>query len=383
MKNQILLITAECRRRKALGERVIDLSLGEPDFETPARITAAATRALEQGQTRYTPTAGLSPLRVALRKTLSREGLDYSPREVMVTCGATGALWCAFRAQLRPGDEVLLPAPFFPPYAAQIGLAGGVPVLLKTRQADGFKLTAAGLRAAVTDRSRLLVLNTPANPSGAVYTRDELEALAAVVVETGLLVISDEVYSTLVYAAARHTSLAALGETVRKQVLLVRSFSKSHAMTGWRVGFAAGPEALIREMTSVQELGMVCLSSASQWAALEATREVPGEGSDRLFSLEARRDYLHQRLERMDGVRLVRAEGALFVFPDLSERVSDVTGFCRSLLERESVALVPGAEFGVPECVRISFAASMPELVEGMDRLAQGLIAYAASRYEA
>jgi aspartate aminotransferase len=370
--NLILAITSECRRRKAMGEKVIDLSLGEPDLNTPPRIVAAASRALEQGHTRYVPTAGIAPLRVALRRSLGKEGLDYAPQELMATCGATGALWCALRVMLRQGDEVLLPVPTFPPYYAQIRMAGGIPVSLHTRQEDGFKLTAEMLRAGVTERTRLLILNSPANPTGAVYTRAELEALASVILERGLFVISDEVYSSLVYGDARHLSLAALSKELRQQVLVIRSFSKSHAMTGWRIGFAAGPEQLIEQMISVQELSVLSPASVSQWAAVEALREMPEEAAERLAGLDARRRYVLERLERMTGAP-VRADGGLFAFPDLSGPGRDVTKLCRYLLDREALALVPGAAFGAPWCARISYVGSLAELEEGMDRLSRGL----------
>jgi len=369
-QNAILAITSECRRRKAMGEKVIDLSLGEPDFDTPPRIVAAASRALEQGQTRYVPSGGIAPLRVALKRSLKLEGLDYAPQELLVTCGATGALACALQALVRPGSEVLLPVPYFPPYVAQVQQAGGVPVLVPTHREHGFKLTAEGLRAAVTERTRLLILNSPNNPTGAVYTRAELEALAAVVLERDLIVLSDEVYQSLVYGDARHVSMASLGE-LRERVVVLRSFSKSHAMTGWRIGYAAGPRRIIEEMTLVQELAVLSPASVSQWAAVEALNEPTAETASRQSALDARRRHAVERLERLTQAP-VRAEGAFFVFLELPGPERDVTAFCRYLLDREALALVPGEVFGVPDGMRLSYAGALAELEEGLTRLERG-----------
>ncbi|PYQ56065.1 MAG: hypothetical protein DMF78_00105 [Acidobacteria bacterium] len=268
--NAILRLSAECRRRQALGADVVDLGLGEPDVATPAHVCAAAAQAAAEGHTRYTPPAGMAPLRSAIVRRLSREGLSYAPREVMATAGALGGLACAFHALAGPGDEVLVPAPYYPPYLTQIALVGAHPVIVPTDEADAFKLRPEALRAALTSRSRALVLNTPSNPAGAVYGRAELAALVAVAAEAELVIVADEVYGDLLRGPEPFVSVAACSAEARRRTVVVRSLSKSYAMTGWRLGYAAGPEPLITAMTHVQDALLVMPASVSQWAGLAA-----------------------------------------------------------------------------------------------------------------
>jgi len=369
----ILALAAECRRRQALGADIVDLGLGEPDTPTPAHVGSAAAQAVAQGHTRYTPPAGVAPLRSAIVRRFAQEGLAYAPREVMVTCGAMGALSCAFHATVGAGDEVLLPAPYYPPYLTQIALVGGQAVIIPTDEADAFKLRPQRLRAALTDRSRVLVLNTPNNPAGTVYTRAELSALAAVALEAGLLIVADEVYSDLVAGPEAFVSVAALSPEVRRQTLVVRSVSKSYAMTGWRIGYAAGPEPLLKAMTRVQEALLVMPPSVSQWAALEALTGPQDCLRALAGSLAERAVYARQRLQAMPGVRCAPAGGTFFAFPALGPPGSDVTGLCASLLDSYGVAIVPGHAFGIPWCARVSCASPRTQLEAGLDRLERGL----------
>lgn len=371
--NAILALTAECRRRQALGRDVLDLGLGEPDSPTPAHVLEAAARAAAEGHTRYTPPAGIAPLRSALVRHLSREGLRYAPREVMVSCGAMGALGCAFHALLGPGDEVLLPAPYYPPYLPQIALVGGRAVIVPTLEADGFKLRPEALRAALGPRSRVLVLNTPSNPAGTVYSRDELAALAEVALAAGLVIVSDEVYRDLMAAPRDYVSPAALSAEIARHTLVVRSLSKSYAMTGWRLGYAAGPEALIQAMVQVQEALIVMPSSLSQWAGLAALTGPQTCVQNLANSLAERSDYVQARLAALPGVRTSPGGGTFFAFPALGPVGSDVSAFCAALLDRHGVALVPGRVFGVPWCARLSCAAPHERLAQALDRLAHAL----------
>lgn len=369
----ILALTAECRRRQALGKDVLDLGLGEPDAPTPAHVLEAATRAAAQGHTRYTPPAGIAQLRSAILHHLSGEGLSYAPREVMVTCGAMGGLACAFHALIGPGDEVLLPSPYYPPYLPQIGLVGGRAVIVPTDEADGFKLRPEALRAALTPRSRVLVLNTPSNPAGTVYSRAELVALAAVALEAGLMVVSDEVYRDLLAGPEPFVSMAALAPEMRRHTLVVRSLSKSYAMTGWRLGYAAGPEWLVKAMVQVQEALLVMPSSISQWAGLEALTGPQDFVRQLATSLAERASYTQARLGALPGVRCAPTAGTFFAFPALGEPGTDVTELCAFLLDRHGVSVVPGRAFGVPWCVRVSCAAPREHLEQGLDRLERGL----------
>jgi aspartate aminotransferase len=371
--NPILAIVADCRRRRAMGQRIVDLSLGEPDFATPAHIVDAAARAMTEGQTRYTPPEGIAPLRMALRRHLAAAGLVYRPREVMAACGATGALTCAFQALLAPGDEVLVPLPCYPAYATQIALAGGVPIGIPTGAAAGFRVRPEDVQAALTTRSRVLILNNPCNPTGAVYTAGELEALLEAAVAADLFVVCDEVYCDLRHERAPFISFAALTAEARSRSLVVRSASKTYAMTGWRIGFAAGPEALISAMVTVQEAWVVMPASVSQWAAVAALTG-PQDCVDAMAeSFGSRYRYVHERLAMMTGVRMTEGHAGFFAFVDVSEVTADAAELCRRLLGQQGVAVVPGEAFGVPGCIRLSYATSLPEIADGLERFERGL----------
>ncbi|MGZ5440798.1 MAG: pyridoxal phosphate-dependent aminotransferase [Thermoanaerobaculia bacterium] len=365
----ILAITAECRRRRALGEQIIDLSLGEPDFDTPPHICEAAMLAIEEGGTRYTAPAGLPQLRQMIVRSLGAEGLRFAPREVMVTCGATGAIFCALQALLRNDDEVLLPAPFYPQYLNPITLAGAHAVVIPTNANEDFKLDPQALRAAIAPRSRLLILNAPSNPAGVVYTHEELTAIAAVAREHQLTILSDEVYSAFTFGKP----FVSMASVAPERTLVVRSVSKTYAMTGWRVGFAAGPAALIAEMTAVQEACIVTPATVSQWAAVEALRGPQECVTTIRDEFARRRELATTKLRAIAGVHLAASDGGMFVFPDLSSRVSDVDAFCTTLLRQHGVAVVPGSEFGVPGCIRISLGSGVDDLAVGIERLAAAL----------
>ena len=364
----ILAITAECRRRRALGEPVVDLSLGEPDFDTPPHICEAAMLAIEEGGTRYTPPAGLPQLRQMVVRSLASEGLRFAPREVMVTCGATGAIWCALQSLLRDGDEVILPAPFYPQYLDPIARTGARTIILETSAAADFKLDPQALRDAITPRTRLLILNTPSNPAGVLYSEEELSAIAAIVREHDLTILSDEVYSAFTFGK-RFVSIANFAE----RTLIVRSVSKTYAMTGWRIGYAAGPAALIEKMTAVQEVCIVTPATVSQWAAMEALRASQDCVARFRDEFARRRELATTKLRAIPGIRVAASDGGMFVFPDLSQRVPDVDAFCATLLREHGVAVVPGSAFGAPGCIRISLGAGVDDLTAGIDRIAAAL----------
>ena len=366
----ILAISADCRRRAALGESIIDLSVGEPDCDTPEHIRRAGMRAIEGRRTRYTPPAGLAQLRQAVVRTLAAEGMRYAPREVMVTHGATGALACAFHTLLQPEDEVVIPAPYYPQYLGTLGLTGARVVTIDTRMEEGFRLDAGRLRHAITPRTRLLILNTPSNPAGVVYSRAELERIGEVVLDAGLAVISDEVYAAFT-APGSFVSIAALDSKLARRTLIVRSVSKAYAMTGWRVGFAAGPAPWIETMIDVQESLIVTPSSIAQWAALEALSAPQEVVAELAAELSSRRAVASELLRAIEGVRIAAADAGMFVFPDLGGRVADVDAFCARLLREDGVAVVPGSLFGAPSCIRISLAAPIEILVRGLERLAR------------
>jgi aspartate aminotransferase len=329
---------------------------------------------MSEGQTRYTPPEGIAPLRMALRRHLAAAGLAYRPREVMAACGATGALTCAFQALLVPGDEVLVPLPCYPAYATQIALAGGVPIAIPTGAAAGFKVRPEEVQAALTARSRVLILNNPCNPTGSVYTSGELEALLEAAVEAELFIVCDEVYCDLRHERAPFISFAALNADARSRSLVVRSASKTYAMTGWRIGFAAGPEALISAMVTIQEASVVMPASVSQWAAVAALDGPQDWVAAMAASFASRHRYVHDRLSMMTGVRVTEGQAGFFALVDVSEFTADAALFCRRLLAHQGVALVPGDAFGVPGAVRLSYARSLPEIADGLDRFERGVL---------
>lgn len=378
-----LQISERAKALKAQGKDVIDLSVGEPDFPTPVHIREAARLAIEAGKTRYTANPGTPELRRAIAGWLERcYGVAYRPEELLVSNGAKHSLYNLVMALVDPGDEVLVPAPYWVSYPEMVKLAGGVPVVLPTSQAHGFRLDPAALAAAVTPRTRLLFLNNPSNPTGAAYDRAQLEALARVVVDKQLMVAADEIYANLVYAGFRFTSFAALGDAVRARTVLINGVSKAFSMTGWRIGFAAGPEPVIKAMSRLQSHATSNACSISQEAARAAFEGPMDEVARMTVEFQRRRDFMLGRLGRLPGVSCPTPEGAFYVFPRVEalfsrpykgKPLADSTGLALFLLEEAQVAAVPGSAFGAEGFLRLSYATSMENLVKSMDRIEEAL----------
>jgi aspartate aminotransferase len=374
---------AKAKQMKAEGITVYDFSLGEPDFATPEHICAAAVRAMQKGYTRYTPASGMPELRGAVARSYQKiYGLTYTPEQVVVSNGAKHSLHNALAATVGPGDEVIIPTPYWVSYSDLVQMTGASYVLVPTKMETGFKVTPEQLRAAVTPRSRLLMLNSPSNPTGTVYTRRELEALADVVLETNLNVLSDEIYERLVFGNAKATCFATLRPGLVERTLTVSGASKTYAMTGWRVGWTLGPAPVIKAMANIQSQQTGCPCSISQCAALAAL-EGDQECVERMRrEFEARRDLVFTRLKKLAGVKSFVPEGAFYAFFDVSahfgrtlagRNVTDSTSFCLAALECAHVNVVPGAAFGAEGYVRMSYAASREQLQAGLDRLEQFL----------
>ncbi len=370
---------ARAKQMKADGLTVFDFSLGEPDFLTPEHVRAAAKVAMDKGQTRYTAAAGTPELRGAVARFYQKTyGARYSPDQVIVSNGAKHSLHNALAALVGPGDEVIIPSPYWVSYSDLVTMTGASYVLVPTRLEDGFKMSAAQFRAAITPRSRLLMLNSPSNPTGAVYTRAEQEAIADVVMEKGLAVLSDEIYEKLVFGSAEATCFATLRPGLIDRTITISGASKTYAMTGWRIGWSLGPPHVIKAMGNVQsqETGNPCsVSQAAALAALEGEQDCV-ETMRREF--EARRDLVCARLRAMPGVRSFVPEGAFYAFFDVSAHfgralagrpVPDSATFCQAALEGAHVNLVPGSAFGAEGFVRLSYATSRDQLQEGLDRL--------------
>jgi aspartate aminotransferase len=377
-----LAVQAKAKELRARGLNVISFGAGEPDFDTPERIKRAAVQAMQSGQTKYTEVGGIPELRAAVCTKFQRDNdLAYEPADILISVGAKHTLFNLFTAVLDPGDEVLVPSPYWVSYPEQVKLVGGVPVPVATDEATGFDLDPDRLRAAVTPRTKVIVLNSPNNPTGAVFSRAALEAVAALAVERDLLVLSDECYEPMTYEG-RHRSIAQLGPEVKARTLVVNTCSKAYAMTGWRIGFAGGPRPLIRAMTDVQSQVTSNPSSIAQWAAVEALAGPQDDVAKMAAEFDRRRRLIVSALNALPGVSCVMPRGAFYAFANVSGLVgrrspertlrgsADVTEF---LLTHAQVAVVPGVDFGSDAHVRLSYATSAELIREGLDRMGSAL----------
>ncbi len=351
-------------------EEVISLSVGEPDFSTPWHIRQEAIRTLEKGRTWYSPNAGLLALRQAIAGYVQRHnGVDYNPKgEILVTVGGSEAIDLAFRALVCPGDEVLIPEPSFVCYAPLTAMAGGVPVPIVTRVEDAFRLTADSLRAAITPRTKLLVLPYPNNPTGAIMPLEELEAIAAVLRDTEIMVLSDEIYSELTYGRP-HVSITALPGMAERTVL-VSGFSKAFAMTGWRLGYACGPAPVMAQLTKLHQYAIMCAPTTAQYAAIEAMEKGDSDVEDMRTQYDMRRRFIVDGLNKL-GLTCFEPEGAFYVFPSIQSTGMTSEEFCQRLLEEQHVAVVPGNAFGESGegFVRISYCYSINHITEALRRI--------------
>jgi aspartate aminotransferase len=378
-----LAVSARAKALKRQGRDVVELSAGEPDFDTPPSVVEAAHQALRDGFFHYTPNAGLPELREAIAEKLRREnGLDVSPEQVLATNGAKQAVAQAILATCGPGDEVLIPAPYWVSYPDQVLLAGATPVVVQATADDDYKLTPERVEAAITPRTRLLLFNSPSNPTGAVYTPDEVAAFAAMLRRhPHVLVLSDEIYEHVIFDTA-HASIGAL-DGMGERTLTVNGFSKSFAMTGWRLGYLAGPRWAVDAAATVQSQLTSAPNAVAQRAGVAALAMSHEPLRVMVEAFRRRRDFLIGQVAAIDGVVCPTPEGAFYLFPDLSAffgratpegtPVGDADALCLFLLERHDLALVPGGAFGAPGAVRISYAAGMDDLAKGAERLRAGL----------
>ena len=374
-----LAIDAMFKQMKADGSDVIGFGAGEPDFNTPDNIKAAAVKAIDENKTRYTPAAGIMELRKAACQRLREDcGLDYQPTQIVAASGAKHSVYIALQVLVNPGDEVILPAPFWVSYYELIKMAGGVPVIVTATEEEDFKLTAEKLSAAITPKTKAMILNNPSNPTGMMYTKAELEAIADVCVKNEIYVIADEIYYGLVYDGQKFTSFASLGDKVKDLTILVNGVSKSYAMTGWRIGYTASNDQIAKVMSNYLSHSTSAPSSVSQWAAVEALSG-PQEGILAMRDeFEARRNYIVERMNQIDGVSCLKPEGAFYVMMNIEKLLGrtfggiEITGsdsFAKAFLEQGLVAVVPCSGFGAPNFVRWSYATSMDNIKAGLDRL--------------
>ncbi len=373
-----LAIDSKAKALKASGYDVVNFGVGEPDFDTPDNIKEAAIRALRDGFTKYTPVGGIDPLKNAVIEKFKKDNsLDYSREEIIVSCGAKHSLYNIAQALYRPGDEVLIPSPYWVSYPDQVVLNDAVPVIVKTYESDAFMLKPEALEAHITKKTRAVILNSPSNPTGLTYDRKNLEGIAEVALRHNLFVISDEIYEKLVYDGVEHVSIASLGNEIKKRTIVVNGLSKSHAMTGWRVGFAAGPKDIIKAMTNIQSQSTSNPNSIAQKAAVEALTG-PQDFIDMMRKeFDARRKFLVSELNSIPGVKCITPTGAFYAFPNVSglygradgKPVSNSSDLALYLLEQANVALVPGEAFGDDNHIRLSYATSMENLRKGVERI--------------
>ena len=365
-----LEITAKAKKMREEGIDVCSFTAGEPDFDTPDHIKDAAKLALDQGKTRYGPAAGEMPLRQAIANKLQQHnGLDYTAQNVIVTNGGKHSLFNLMLALIETGDEVIIPAPYWLSYPEMVKLAEGTPVIVSTTAANDYKITPDQLRQAITPRTKLFILNSPSNPTGSVYTPDEIRALAEVVVEKDILVVSDEIYERLLYDGIEHLSIGAVNEETFKRTIISNGFAKSYSMTGWRVGYLAGPVELIKATSIIQGHSTSNVCTFAQYGAIAALESSQQCVETMLKAFTERRKVIVEGIRAIPKLSCSNPMGAFYVFVDISQTGMTSLQFSDAILEQQEVAVIPGIAFGADDCIRLSYATSMETIKKGLERL--------------
>ena len=377
----ILAISAKAKAMKAAGESVVSFGVGEPDFNTPDHIIAAAKAALDAGHTKYTPSSGLLPLRKAICEKFKKDnGLEYEPSQIIVSNGAKHSIFNACYALLDEGDEVIIPEPYWLTYPEVVKVCGGVVKTLPCKKENKYKFTAAELKAAITPKTKMLIFNSPSNPTGAVYTEEEVRAIAAVCEEAEIFVLADEIYEKLCYNGVKPFSIAAVSEKMKELTITVNGVSKTYAMTGWRIGYLAAPKDVAKAIDSFQSHATSNASSISQYATIEALNAPEEEIAAMVDVFDKRRAKLLALIDGIDGVSAVEPDGAFYVMMVIGDlfgksyqgkTITNSIEFADALLDGEKVATVPGVSFGADDCVRLSYALSEKDIDEGLARIAR------------
>jgi aspartate aminotransferase len=365
-----LAIDAKAKKLKAEGVDVCGFGAGEPDFDTPQYIKDAAAQALAAGFTKYTPSSGIPELRAAIAEKLKNDnGLDYKPSQVIVNCGAKHSCFNVVLATCQAGDEVIIPAPYWLSYPEMVKLADASPVVVETNEANGFKITPDQFREAMTPATKLIIINSPGNPTGSVYTREELLALAEVALEEDILMLSDEIYEKITYDGTEFVSLASLSSEIYDLTVTVNGFSKAYAMTGWRLGYVAAPEHIATAIDSIQSHSTSNPTSFAQKGALAGLKGDQSFIGEMVKAFSDRRTYMYDKLTSIPGITCVKPMGAFYMLPNISSFGLNSTNFCTKLLEQQKVAAVPGVAFGSDSHMRLSYACSMENIQKGLDRI--------------
>jgi aspartate aminotransferase len=372
-------MAAKAKAMKAQGIDVVDFGVGEPDFDTPENVKQAGIKAIQSGFTKYTPAGGTDELKEAVVEKFKKDnGLSYEKSQVLISCGAKHSLYNIAEAIFDPGDEVIIPSPYWVSYPDQVLLNDATPVIVETTEQEGFRISAAKLEKAVTNKTKAIVLNSPSNPTGLAYDRTTLEEIAAVAIKHRIYVISDEIYEKLVYDGFKHFSIASLGQEIKDLTIVVNGVSKSHSMTGWRIGFAAGPKDVITAMANIQSQSTSNPASISQKAAVEALNGPQDFLPVMNNEFDKRRKYMVERLNKMQGISCLMPVGAFYAFPNTAKiygrsangkTIRNSSDLAAYLLESAKVALVSGDSFGADAYIRLSYATSMENIMKGMDRI--------------
>ncbi len=374
-----LALDSKYKQMKKQGIPVVGFGAGEPDFETPDNIKNAAVEAIKCGMTRYTPASGTVELKEAIVNKVKRDtGLEYKIENVVVSNGGKHSLTNIFMCILEPGDEVIIPAPFWVSYPEMVKMAGGKPVFLNTTEDNNFKFTPDMLKDMITDKTRALVLNTPSNPTGMVYSKEELEKIAKIAVENNIYIVFDEIYEKLIYGDVTHTNIATLGEDVKELTIIVSGMAKAYAMTGWRIGYTLSNASLAKAMSNLQSHATSNPNSIAQAASVEALNGDQSSVETMRVEYEKRRDYMVERINSIDGISCRKPDGAFYIFMNMKELlgkehygkvINTVSELCDDILDKALVALVPSEGFGIDGYARLSYATSMENIIEGLDRI--------------
>ena len=374
-----LAITAKAKKMQAEGINVIGFGAGEPDFDTPVNIKQAAKKAIDNGFTKYTPTSGIKELKEAICKKFQKDNnLAYSPEEILVSCGAKHSIFNIILTLCNENDEVIIPSPYWVSYPEMVKVVGAKSIFVKTTHDSNFKITPQQLQKAITQRTKLFILNSPSNPTGMVYSKEELVGLSEILIEKDIFCISDEIYEKIIYDSVKHISIASLGPDIKNRTIVINGASKSYSMTGWRIGYAAGPREIIQAMSNLQDHSTSNPTSISQLASVEALKG-PQEDLKRMVEeFKKRRDYIVERINSMKNLSTIKPQGAFYCFVNIFEilgkkfngkLINDSLKLTDLLLTEAKVAIVPGCVFGDDNFIRLSYATSMENLVEGLNRI--------------
>ncbi|CAI3538090.1 pyridoxal phosphate-dependent aminotransferase [Clostridium neonatale] len=378
-----LEITAKANELKSQGIDVVSFGAGEPDFNTPENIIEAAIKAMKDGKTKYTPAGGILQLKETIcNKFKNDNNLEYKPSQIIVSTGAKQSLANSFMAILNPGDEVLIPVPYWVSYPELVKLADGVPVFVNTDEKDNYKYTIESLNSALTSKTKAILLNSPNNPTGTIYNKGELVEIAEFAKENDLIIISDEIYEKLIYDGNEHISIASLSQDAYERTIVINGVSKTYAMTGWRLGYAAASEQIVKRMTSIQSHMTSNVNTIAQYAAIEALNGPIEDLKTMVKEFESRRNFMIEKLNKIDGLSIIKPNGAFYIMVNISEylnaslndtNIRNSLDFAKVLLEEEKVAVIPGSGFGLDNYIRLSYATSKEIIGKGIDRISSFL----------